>query len=293
MALKALVFGSTGQVATELKRLGELDPTVSIVALGREQADLREPAQCAAAITASDADIVINAAAYTAVDKAEDEEALATAVNGDAPGAMAEAAARRGAPFLHISTDYVFDGSGDRPWVETDQVDPLGAYGRSKLAGERNIAAVGGEHVILRTAWVFAAHGGNFVKTMLRVGAERPELRVVDDQRGGPTAARDIATALIAIAQAWREGRGETGVFHFSGAPETTWRRFAEAIFERAALASTPTVVPIATEDWPTPAARPKNSVLDCAKIERVYGVQQPDWRGSLDAVLREIEAKA
>lgn len=291
MAIKALSFGFSGQVATELRRIAGASHDLALKAVPRAEADLENPRRCAEIIAEAEADIVINAAAYTAVDKAEEEEARALLINGDAPGAMAEAAARRGLPFLHISTDYVFDGGGDRPWRETDPTDPLGVYGRSKRLGEEAIIEAGGPHVILRTAWVFAAHGGNFVKTMLRVGAQRSELTVVDDQRGGPTAAADIASALLTIARAWRAGRGESGVFHFCGAPPTTWCGFAREIFARAGMPTPPTVRPIATADWPTPAQRPKSSVLDCAKIERVYGVKQPDWRPALAAVLEELRS--
>jgi dTDP-4-dehydrorhamnose reductase len=287
MTLKLLVFGQSGQVATELRRLA--GPDLAIEALGRAEADLADPAACAARVAATDADAVVNAAAYTAVDKAESEEALAAVINGDAPGAMARAAAARGLPFLHVSTDYVFDGAGDRPWREDDPVAPLGAYGRSKLAGERAVAAAGGPHVLLRTAWVFSAHGNNFVRTMLRVGATRDRLTVVDDQRGGPTAAADIAAALAVIAQRFAEGRGVSGVFHFAGAPAVSWRGFALEIFRQAHWMTAPEVAPIATADWPTPATRPANSVLDCARIAQSYGIAQPDWRLSLGRVLTEI----
>lgn len=289
--MRLLVIGRTGQVATEIQRLAGLD--LAITALGREAADLNDPAACAAVVAGADADIVINAAAYTAVDKAEGEEATAMAVNGHSPGAMARAAAARGLPFLHISTDYVFDGSGTRPWREDDPVGPLGAYGRSKLEGEREVAAADGPHVILRTAWVFAGHGGNFVRTMLRVGATRDRLTVVDDQRGGPTPAADIARALVAIARAFATGQGVSGVFHFAGAPTVSWREFALEIFRQADWLRTPEVTPIRTADWPTPAVRPGNSALDCSRITAAYGIAQPDWRVGLQAVLTELKGRA
>ena len=289
--LRLLVFGSNGQVARELGRLA--GPDLAIRLLDRAAADLGDPAACARALAAAEADAVINAAAYTAVDRAETETALAMTVNAEAPGAMAEAAARRGLPFLHVSTDYVFDGSGTAPWSEGDATGPINAYGSSKLAGEQAVLAAGGRAAILRTAWVFSAHGGNFVKTMLRVGATRDRLTVVDDQRGGPTAAADIAAALVRMAQALAAGQGETGVFHFAGAPAVTWRGFAEAIFaqrHRLGLGGPgPAVDPIATEAWPTPAARPRNSVLDCRRIADAYGIPQPDWRPALDRVLLEL----
>jgi len=289
--MRLLVFGFSGQVATALRRLSGFG--LDVVPLDRTEADLRQPADCADRVAGCDADAVINAAAYTAVDTAESDERLAMLVNGAAPGAMAEAAASRGLPFLHISTDYVFDGSGSRPWREDDPVGPLGAYGRSKLAGERAVMAAGGQAVILRTSWVFAAHGQNFLRTMLRVGAERPRLTVVDDQHGGPTAAADIADALVTIARALTAGQGATGIFHFSGRPATTWHGFAREIFARAGLPQSPELVPIRTADWPTPAARPANSVLDCTKIAAAYGIEQPDWRRSLDRALAEFRENA
>lgn len=290
MTLKLLVFGRTGQVATELRRLS--GPAVAVTALGRDEADLSDPDACAAAVLGTDADAVINAAAYTAVDRAEEEEDLATLINGAAPGAMARAAAKRGVPFLHISTDYVFDGAKDAPWIEEDPPAPLGAYGRSKLAGERAVAAAGDKHVILRTAWVHSGHGQNFVRSMLRAGASRPQLTVVDDQIGGPTSAADIAAALVTIARAFAAGRGVTGIFHYCGAPATSWCGFAREILGRADWMRTPEIVPIRTEDWPTPAARPANSVLDCARIESGYGIRQPDWRISLGPILAELKAR-
>jgi dTDP-4-dehydrorhamnose reductase len=292
VTLKLLVFGRTGQVATEILRLAGpgLEGTgLEVTALGRDAADLADPEACAAAVRASDADAVINAAAYTAVDRAETEEHLAELVNGRAPGAMAAAAAARGLPFLHVSTDYVFDGAKEGAWVEDDPPAPLSVYGCSKLAGERAVAAAGGPHAILRTAWVHAGHGQNFVRTMLKVGASRPRLTVVDDQRGGPTAAADIAAALVAIAHAFAEARGVSGIFHFCGTPATTWFGFAREIFAQAGWMRIPEIVPIRTADWPTPAVRPGNSVLDCGRIAAAYGIAQPDWRASLGPVLAEL----
>lgn len=285
--MRVLVFGETGQVARELARIGRARGH-ALASLGRRGADLADPAACAAAIAGAEADIVINAAAYTAVDRAESEPALAHAVNAAAPGAMAQACAARGLPFLHVSTDYVFDGAPGRPWREDDPVGPLGVYGASKLAGEVAVAAAGGPHVILRTAWVFSAHGANFVKTMLRLAAERDALGVVDDQIGGPTPAAAIAAALLDIAAAFRAGTGTSGVFHFAGAPATSWAGFARAIFAASAARGgrAPAVTPIASADYPTPARRPLNSVLDCARIAAVYGVEQPDWAAGLEDVL-------
>lgn len=280
--MRVLVFGKTGQVATELQR------QAPVTALGREDADLADPAACAAIIAGAEADVVINAAAYTAVDKAETDEELATQVNGAAPSAMAAAAAERGLPFLHISTDYVFDGRGTRPWSPNDPKGPLGVYGRSKLAGEEGILAAGGPHVILRTSWVVSAHGANFIKTMLRLGAERDRLTIVADQVGGPTPAADIATTLLAIAQAHHDGAGKTGTFHYSGAPDVSWADFAREIFAQAGL--NVTVEDIPSSAYPTPAERPANSRLDCSALAQDYGIGRPDWRVGLARILQELE---
>jgi len=289
--MKALVFGTTGQLGIELARTAPRGTL--LLAFGREAADLAHPETCAALVATTDVDVVINAAAYTAVDAAETDRETAHLVNAEAPGAMARAAARRAIPFLHVSTDYVFDGSGTRPWREEDPVAPLGVYGQTKLAGERAIIAADGPHAILRTSWVFSAHGRNFVKTMLRLAAERETLSVVDDQRGGPTAAADIPVTLWTVARAFAEGRGSSGVFHYAGAPTVSWAGFAEAVLAASALARRPSVRRIASADYPTPARRPANSALDCARIRATYGIEQPDWRASLARVIRELEATA
>ena len=289
--MRILVFGTTGQLARELLR--RAPEGVTVQAVGRDVADLTDPAACAAVVAATDADLILNAAAYTAVDQAETDRATADLVNGEAPGAMARAAAARGLPFLHVSTDYVFDGAGTRPWREDDPVAPLGAYGASKLLGELQVAEAGGQAVILRTAWVFSAHGKNFVKTMLRVGAEREALSVVDDQRGGPTAAADIADALFTIATAFGKGHGVPGIYHFAGAPTVSWADFAEAIFAASSLPRKPVVNRIPSSDYPTPAKRPGNSALDCSLLAKTYGITQPDRRKSLADVIGELEAEA
>ena len=278
-----LVFGRTGQVATELARLAP-----DAVFLGRDQADLSDPAACAAAIRASGARAVINAAAYTAVDRAESEPELARLVNADAPAAMASAAAGLGLPFVHISTDYVFAGDGERPWIETDPTGPLGVYGATKLAGEQAILASGAQAAILRTSWVFSAQGANFVKTMLRLGAERPELRVVADQHGGPTPACAIAQACLTMAEAMLDDRSKGGIYHFSGALDTNWADFARAIMAQAGLSCA--ITDITTADYPTPAARPANSRLDCSAIARDFGILRPDWQAGLADVLTELK---
>lgn len=277
--MKLLVFGRTGQVARELQRRGD------VIALGREAADLSQPGSVAAAIGQHAPDAVINAAAFTAVDRAEAEEALAHAVNARAPGEMAQSCAARGIPFLHVSTDYVFSGSGNAPWRETDPVAPQNAYGRTKLAGERAVAAAGGPFAILRTSWVFSAHGSNFVRTMLRLSESRQSLDVVADQVGCPTPAADIATTLLAMAAAM--GRGQAGgIYHYGGQPPIDWAGFAREIFARAGRDVTVRGIPSA--EYPTPAARPLNSRLDCARLTAEFGIAPPDWRDGLGRVLVE-----
>ena len=282
--MTVLVFGRTGQVATELMRQAE------VTALGREAADLSDPAACAAAIAAHRPAAVINAAAWTAVDKAEAEEAAATVINGDAPGAMARACAALGIPFLHVSTDYVFDGTGTAPWVETDPVAPQNAYGRSKLAGEAAVAAAGGNWAVLRTAWVFSAHGANFVKNMLRLSETRDTLSVVDDQVGCPTPAADIAAALLAMAAQMRAGRAG-GIYHFGGQPPVSWADFAREIFNQSGRNTAVTGIPSA--DYPTPASRPLNSRLDCSRLTADFGIKPPAWQEGLAAVLQQLGVKA
>ena len=279
-----LVFGKTGQVATELQRQAD------VVALGRDRADLSDPEACADVIRSSGASAVINAAAYTAVDKAEDEETLANVINGDAPGAMARACAELGIPFLHVSTDYVFAGDGDERWCEDDPVAPPNAYGRSKLAGDQAVIAAGGNSAILRTSWVFSAHGNNFVKTMLRLAETRDALSVVADQIGGPTPAADIASALLKMADAMQNGQ-QGGIYHFAGKPDTSWAGFAEEIFQKAGKQVAVTGIP--TSDYPTPAARPLNSRMDCTKIKQDFGIDAPDWTDGLARVLIDLKENA
>lgn len=282
--MKILVFGQTGQVARELAL--RIPVGVDVEFLGRERADLSDPVACAAAIAAADADVVINAAAWTAVDNAETEEAAARVVNGEAPGAMARACAARGVPFVHISTDYVFDGAGDQPFAVDHPVAPLGAYGRTKLAGEQAVRAAGGSSVILRTSWVVSAHGANFVKTMLRLGATRDSLNVVADQIGGPTPAADIADALYTLAAALKAG-AKGGTHHLSGAPDTSWADFAREIMAGAGLSCAINDIP--TSAYPTPAQRPLNSRLDCRALEADFEIKRPDWRAGLQQILREL----
>lgn len=279
--MKLLVFGQTGQVARELQRLA---PEARF--LSRAEADLSDPEACAAAIRASAADVVINAAAYTAVDKAEAEEALATVVNGEAPAAMARACAEKGVPFLHISTDYVFDGSGTAPWKADDPVAPVNAYGRSKLAGEEGVRAAGGAYAILRTSWVVSRHGANFIKTMLRLSETRDALSVVDDQIGGPTPAADIAATLLKMAEAMRAGQAG-GTYHYGGVPAVSWKEFACEIFAQAGRVVTVNAIP--TSEYPTPARRPLNSRLDCSGLKRDFDIDPPDWKAGLARILQEL----
>jgi dTDP-4-dehydrorhamnose reductase len=285
-----LVIGSQGQVARALvdtlPRHG-FDVTVA----ARPQMDLARPETVAAAIRSARPEVVINPAAYTLVDRAEDEPDLAMVINADGASAVAAHACEAGAAVVHLSTDYVFDGTKSSPYVESDPTSPLGAYGRSKLAGEVAVAAANPRHVILRTAWICSPHGSNFVLTMLRLASERPELRVVDDQRGSPTFAADIAEAMVPIVAGVSE-RGVAderyGIFHLASEGETTWCGFARAIMAGSAARGGPRaeVVPIATRDYPTKAKRPAYSKLSTAKLKRVYGIEMPDWREGLSRCL-------
>lgn len=279
-----LVFGKTGQVARELQALAP------VIAVGREEADLATPGACAAAIERHASTAVINAAAYTAVDRAEEEEELAKQVNGAAPIEMARACAARDIPFVHLSSDYVFDGSGEAPWRPDDYVAPISAYGRSKLFGEQGVKAVGGRYAILRTSWIFSAHGQNFVKTMLRLGRERDQLRVVADQIGGPTPAASIAQASLTIADQLARDRAKFGTYHFAGSPNTSWADFARAVFAQVGVVCE--VIDIATTDYPSPARRPANSRLECSATESAFGIKQPDWQDGLDTVLQALKQK-
>ncbi|MFW2351274.1 dTDP-4-dehydrorhamnose reductase [Qipengyuania sp.] len=277
-----LVFGQTGQVACELQ---ELAPEAQF--LGRADADLSDPAGCARVIADYRPEVVINAAAYTAVDRAEEEVELATVVNGDAPGAMAEACARLSIPLVHISTDYVFDGTGDDARKPSDPVAPVNSYGRTKELGERRIREAGATHAILRTSWVFSPYGSNFVRTMVRLGGEREDLRIVADQVGGPTPAKAIAEACLAMAGKLVENRECSGTYHFAGEPDVSWADFAREIFRLSNMDVR--VHDIATHEFPTPATRPANSRLDCSDIA-VLGIARPDWRTSLKETLDLME---
>lgn len=282
--MKCLVFGKTGQVAVELQRTILANEQTHF--LSRAEADLAEPESCADAIRKFRPEIVVNTAAYTAVDRAEEEASLAYRVNAEAPAAMAEAAKEIGAPFLHISTDYVFDGSGDQPFRPSDPTGPLGVYGASKLAGERAIAETGANWLVLRTSWVFSGHGASFVKTMIRLGSERERLKVVDDQVGGPTPAKAIAEALACCAKAMRDGQ-QGGIYHLAGTPMVSWADFAREIMGAAKLDCEIDAIP--TSDYPTQAKRPGNSRLDCSSFERDFGIAPPDWRAYLSGSILEL----
>ncbi|RMH49600.1 MAG: dTDP-4-dehydrorhamnose reductase [Alphaproteobacteria bacterium] len=283
MAGPVLVFGRTGQLARELARHDR------VLCLGRDAADLADPAAAAARIAEIRPSAVINAAAHTDVDGAEAAEALAMRINAEAPAALARAAAALDIPFVTVSTDYVFDGTGTRPWRPDDPPAPLGAYGRSKLAGERAVARAGGRWAVLRTSWVVSAHGRNFIRTMLRLGRERGAVRVVADQIGAPTPAAALAQACLVVARTLAVRPERAGLYHFAGTPDTSWADFARAIFAAAGMAVE--VTDIATADWPTPARRPLNSRLDCTATTAAFGLARPDWRAALPDILTEIGA--
>ncbi len=297
--MKILLLGANGQVGFELAR--SLAPLAELHAATRAgergvRVDLANPETLDAALHAVAPDIVVNAAAYTAVDRAEDESNLADRVNHWALTVLGAWAARTGALVVHYSTDYVFDGAGDRPYREGDATAPLGVYGSSKLAGELALRDSGCDHLILRTAWVYAARGQNFLRTMLRLARERDELRIVNDQRGAPTSARLIAAATaLALARNLDSDSALLGTYHLSAAGECTWFDFALALLQRAVAAGIiercPRVVPIATSEYPTRARRPAYSVLDTAQFRAVFGLNLPSWQSGLDAVIGELSA--
>lgn len=278
-----LVFGTTGQVA---RSLADLKGEREMVTIGRDKADLCVPESCAEVIREKRPSAVLNAAAYTAVDRAEEEEELALTINASAPGAMARTCAEMDIPFCHVSTDYVFSGSGLNPHKVDDPTDPQNAYGRTKLAGEIAVRAAGGPYAILRTSWVFSEYGSNFVKTMLRLSETRNALNIVDDQIGGPTPASGIAGALLSLTDGLRK-RQTGGTYHFSGAPDTSWARFAREIFQQAGREVSVTGIP--TKEYPTPATRPLNSRLDCSAILADFGIKQPSWQAELSRILKDL----
>jgi dTDP-4-dehydrorhamnose reductase len=289
--VRIIVIGKEGQVA---RSLAERAPAhgAEAVLMGRPHLDLADPSGIEDVLRETKGDVIVNAAAYTAVDKAESEPDLAEAINGIGAGVVAGTAAAMKIPVIHLSTDYVFDGTADHPYRETDPVNPLGAYGASKLLGEQAVASEADDHVILRTAWVYSPYGKNFVKTMLRLASERDELGVVSDQVGSPTSALDIADGIIAVARNLKSKPQDPslrGLFHMAGTGYTSWAAFAEAIFQASARQGGPSsrVRPIATADYPTPAKRPANSRLDCSKLADVHGVRLPEWQSSLETCVK------
>ncbi|MGG5242876.1 dTDP-4-dehydrorhamnose reductase [Pseudomonas lurida] len=287
--MKILITGQHGQVSRELQRhlqgLGEL------IVLGRDQLDLANPDQIRQQVRAHRPDLIINAAAHTAVDQAESEPEVAFAINAIAPGVLAEEAKALGIPLIHYSTDYVFDGSKPAPYTEADTPNPLGVYGQSKLAGEQAIAAVGGEHLILRTSWVYSSHGKNFLLTMQRLLQDKPQMRIVADQIGAPTWAGSIASSTRTLIERWQAGEpGEWGVYHLTAGGETSWFGFAQAIGEhlRQQGKACADLEPIPSSAYPTPAKRPLNSRLDCTRLQQQWHVSQPHWQDALRECLAQ-----
>lgn len=289
---KVLVAGASGQVARALVDTAPAD-TVDLVALGRPQMDLADWPSVEAAVRAVAPDIVINAAAYTGVDQAESEETAALLINAEGAGFLASAAAKAGAPILHLSTDFVFAGDKSSPYLETDPVGPTGAYGRTKLAGERAVADANPRHAILRTAWVYSPYGKNFAKTMLRFGETREEVGVVHDQRGNPTSAHDIAEGLWRIARQIVDAPDtlSPGIFHMTSTGEASWAEFAEEIFRLSAALGGPVarVRRITTAEFPTPTRRPANSRLDCTKLADAFGLILPHWQASTHTCVEQL----
>lgn len=294
--MRIAVTGRTGQVVSSLIERGTAAGH-EIVAIGRPGIDLADPATVLPALKAARPDAIVSAAAYTAVDKAESEADVAQAINGAGAGAVALAAKALGVPLIHISTDYVFDGKLDRPYREDDATGPTGVYGASKLAGEQAVLSAHDDSAVLRVAWVYSPFGGNFVKTMLRLADDRDEVSVVADQVGNPTGALDIADGIVMVAGnlVGSDDPGLRGIFHMTAAGEASWADFAEGIFAASAARGGPSarVRRITTADYPTPAARPANSRLDCGLIARIHGVTLPAWQGALDTVIARLQPAA
>lgn len=294
-----LIFGRAGQVAYALLKAAPSDLIAR--SAGRPEVDLTDGQSVRDCIAEHAPMLIINAAAYTAVDRAEEEPELAYAINADAPRAMAEEAALRGIPLVHYSSDYVYSGEKQQPYIEDDEVGPLNVYGRSKLAGDQAIIASGAEHVILRTSWVYGSRRQNFLLTMLRLGGEQKHLEVVDDQVGCPTSANFIAETTWEITRTMlnataNERKQISGVFHLACCGATTWFGFAERIFcearSRNILLKVESLLPIGSEEYPTAAKRPRYSVLDCKKLERTFGVRAPDWKDALSSTMNELTQK-
>jgi dTDP-4-dehydrorhamnose reductase len=292
--MRLMVTGANGQIGWELAR--SLMPLGEVIALDRAACDLARPEALPALVRAVAPDVIVNAAAYTAVDRAEDEEAIATLVNGTAPGALAQAARESGALFVHYSTDYVFDGRKCGAYDEDDPPRPLNAYGRSKLTGEAAVRAAGGDHLILRTSWIYASRGRNFLRTILRLARESEVLKVVDDQTGAPTWARNVADAtshIIKYATAELERAVfVSGTFHLAASGRTSWHGFAQAILRRASGMPdmrNPSLHAIPSSEYCVPAARPMNSLLSGTRLRRRFGIELPDWSIALDRCMSEL----
>ena len=291
MAPRILVFGQTGQVACALSQAAPKSG-IRLTNVPRSEADFSQPGSVAAALAGTpEVDVVVNAVAYTDVNRAESESNLAFRVNGESVGVLAKACAERGLPLIHLSTDYVFDGRKTTPSLENDPVAPLNVYGASKLDGEERLRASWSKHVILRTSWVYSAAGRNFVRTIFTLGYQRDELKVVQDQYGAPTSAKDIARAVLQVAGRLVEKRGEYGIFHFTASGETSWYGLAQAIAAQTGFKGR--VLPITSGEWPTPAQRPANSRLNCGKLRQVYGVEQIPWQLALAPVLKDLMAQS
>jgi dTDP-4-dehydrorhamnose reductase len=292
--MRIAVTGRSGQIVSSLIEVG-VCAGHEMIATGRPELDLADPASIAHALGAAAPDAIVSAAAYTAVDRAESESELAYAVNGRGAGAVAEAAKALGVPLVHVSTDYVFDGTLDRPYVESDPTGPTGVYGASKLAGEQAVLAAHGNSAILRVAWVYSPFGANFVKTMLRLAQDRDEVSVVADQRGNPTSALHIAGGILQVMDnlVGNADPALRGIFHMTAGGEASWSDFAEAIFAASAANGGPSaqVRRITTAEFPTPATRPANSRLDCGLIAQTHGVRLPEWRRSLGTVVARLQA--
>ncbi|CAA9483721.1 MAG: dTDP-4-dehydrorhamnose reductase [uncultured Sphingomonadaceae bacterium] len=295
--MRLMITGRDGQLVRSLIRRGANIPGLELVALGRPELDLEQPGSAARAITAHRPDAIVNAAAYTAVDQAEDEPDRAVRINGEAAGEIAAAAAALGAPLIQLSTDYVFDGRAGGPRTEDAPVSPLGSYGRSKLLGEQLALAANSRTLVLRTAWVYSPFGRNFLKTMLTLARDRDALTVVADQRGNPSSALDLADGILAVLRTWEGGArvGQGGTYHLAGTGDATWCEFAAAIMVEAAAAGLPAarVSPIATAHFPTKAPRPADSTLDSSKFARDFAFRMPDWRRSTAEVIAEIARAA
>jgi len=290
--MKLLIIGSNGQLGWELCQRGK-PHGFNIIPLDIPEFDITDPAAIKKVVNQPGVSLVINAAAYTAVDKAESEPKKAFAINCDGPADLAASCNEAGIPLVHISTDYVFDGTREQPYLETDPLSPLGVYGKSKAEGETIVRSLLTDHIIIRTAWLYGIHGNNFVKTMLSLGKEKETLRVVADQYGCPTSAADLAEAILTIAEQIKERPDiPWGTYHYCGKGKTTWHGFAEKIFELAKqynLFSIKKVIPVTTAEYPTPAKRPLNSVMDCSMLTKNFGILPAPWQESLERMLRQL----